>query len=1029
MKARSVKRDLPKRSKSTSLPGDPNPQRRVLKDPQAAQDSDSGLSDDSFTNQMAQHIEEERRYYETNRGKSRVKPFQPPKRCTTDEDEDEKRPELKARKWRPKEGRPPEHMTPAEAAEQRKYNPLIKLLDIKIKIVKPNEQTEPQEDSDNELPQPAKKRLVRRTAPTHGAPRNLVDQTTSLPSKGTALTSQTDRPSRKRPAAQELYDTRPAKRDRHQKMAPSYPRIEIDTRPNFPIENAEQDSIGSLDLPDGFTLTANINRFLRSYQRDGVNFLLSHYRAGNGAILADDMGLGKTIQVISFLAVIMSKTGTVRDEGRRRQKVNASRKSYRPSALGPTCLVICPNSVIDNWARELETWGYFEVGILSSTTDVAHTLRRFKAGAYDILISGFNCATKMIDDIYDLDFSVVIVDEAQRLKNPTTATYRACQRFKTSIRFGLTGTAMQNNLAELHTLFDWARPFALGTYHMWKAFVSDPILHSRKANASRSEIKLGQARAQALVDNCWPDLQLRRTKAEILHELPSKSDHIVLCPMTASQRTAYKNLLASDDVVNMMQHAQPCPCGRKNAKGQPLLRGKCCDQGWSKRIFQNLTVCMKIANHLALLYPNKEDRIEKYEQDKEFIKKLFPGDWTHRTHHYSADTDTELCGKWLVLKPLLRQWKKEGAKVLIFSQWTKMMDILSYWLEQDFPGFVRLDGKVPTAERMARVDEFQRDANKFIFLASTLAGGVGLNLTAANKVVIFDPSWNPSSDAQAMDRVCRIGQKRSVECLRLIALGTAEELIYHRQVYKTHLAEVANTARQPARKFIGVQGDKKDQGDMWGVKNIFRLEPGKIGDQDIDGDTAGEVLFALNRLATEGAAGLNNVDHQKAIIKPFNLPQEDVALPPDSSEVVLRSCRLDGVLSDGEMTELNQRDPRPDSKSAQLDDSSAPCETRTKDRQLRPSRKQTKTLPNVQAHGAGVKDPGRNTTREELPIDDDFEIIQRLQAKCDEVRQRRVDLNEVMGSRYKTEADLARTFFSWEKKKQEKFLQTIRERF
>ncbi|KAH9821300.1 P-loop containing nucleoside triphosphate hydrolase protein, partial [Melampsora americana] len=864
---------LSKRSKSTSLPADPIPQRRVLKHPQVAQDSDSDLSDDSFTNEMAQHMEEERQYYETNRGKSRIKPFQPPKRCMTDEDEDEKRPELKARKWRPKEGRPPEYMTPAEAAEQRKYNPLIKLLDIKIKIVKPKDETEPQEASDADLRQLSNRRLSRPKMPTHSAPHNLDDQATSLALKGNALASQTDPPSRKRPAAQELYDIRPAKRDRQQAKTPDYPRVEIDTRPNFPIENAEQDSIGSLDLAGGFTLTQNINRFLRSYQRDGVNFLLSHYRVGNGAILADDMGLGKTIQVISFLAVIMSKTGTVRDEGRRRQKVNASKKSYRPSALGPTCLVICPNSVIDNWARELET-----VGILSSTTDVAHTLRRFKAGAYDILISGFTCATRMIDELFDLDFSVVIVDEAQRLKSPTTATYRACQRFKTNVRFGLTVrsdyllkvddylfyacfrvllckiilrtyTTLSSEefqhaqskflfyatFSELHTLFDWARPFALGTYYMWKAFVSDPILHSRKANASRSEIKLGQARAEALVNNCWPDLQLRRTKAEILHELPSKSDHIVLCPMTASQRTAYRNLLASEDVVNMMKHAEPCSCGRKNAKGQPVLRGKCCDQGWSKRIFQNLTVCMKIANHLALLYPNKEDREEKYDQDTEFIKKLFPGDWTHRKHHYSADADTELCGKWLVLKPLLQQWKKEGAKVLIFSQWTKMMDILSYWLEQDFSGYVRLDGKVPTGERMVRVDEFQRDPSKFIFLASTLAGGVGLNLTAANKVVIFDPSWNPSSDAQAMDRVCRIGQKRSVECLRLIALGTAEELIYHRQVYKTHLAEVANTARQPARKFIGVQGDKKDQGDMWGVKNIFRLEPGKIGDQEIDG--------------------------------------------------------------------------------------------------------------------------------------------------------------------------------------------------
>lgn len=147
------------------------------------------------------------------------------------------------------------------------------------------------------------------------------------------------------------------------------------------------------------------------------------------------------------------------------------------------------------------------------------------------------------------------------------------------------------------------------------------------------------------------------------------------------------------------------------------------------------------------------------------MQQLFPEDYAQRQYTFSSGYNTELCGKWLVLRNLLKQWKKEGAKVLIFSQWTRMMDMLGYWLEQDFPGyvcpsnfgnqsyiklncvtffhpprFVRLDGSVPTSERLAIVDSFQQDPDKFIFLVSTLAGGVGLNLTAANKVVIFDVS-------------------------------------------------------------------------------------------------------------------------------------------------------------------------------------------------------------------------------------------------------------------------------------------------
>ncbi|PLW29080.1 hypothetical protein PCANC_24293 [Puccinia coronata f. sp. avenae] len=123
------------------------------------------------------------------------------------------------------------------------------------------------------------------------------------------------------------------------------------------------------------------------------------------------------------------------------------------------------------------------------------------------------------------------------------------------------------------------------------------------------------------------------------------------------------------------------------------------------------------------------------------------------------------------------------------------MDRLEYWLQQDFPEFVRLDGSVATRERYKRVEEFQTNPNLFIFLASVRAAGVGLNLTAANKVVIFDPLWNPSQDAQAMDRVVRIGQKQEVECIRLISSGTTEELIYYRQIYKQGLSKVANTGK------------------------------------------------------------------------------------------------------------------------------------------------------------------------------------------------------------------------------------------
>ncbi|KAI9624754.1 hypothetical protein H4Q26_016672 [Puccinia striiformis f. sp. tritici PST-130] len=204
-----------------------------------------------------------------------------------------------------------------------------------------------------------------------------------------------------------------------------------------------------------------------------------------------------------------------------------------------------------------------------------------------------------------------------------------------------------------------------------------------------------------------------------------------------------------------------------------------------------------------------------------------------------------------------------------------MMDILEYWLQQDFPEFVRLDGSVAIRERFKRVEEFQTDPNKFIFLASIKAAGVGLNLTAANKVV---PSWNPSHDAQAMDRVVRIGQKREVECIRLISSGTTEELIYHRQVYKQGLSEVANTGQAPSRHFTGVQGNKKNQGDIFGVKNIFKQQASERASLDPDD---------LRRKARTSSSWC----HCKPCLKPDAM----------SAEALLRNFGADRILPHGEV--------------------------------------------------------------------------------------------------------------------------------
>lgn len=273
-----------------------------------------------------------------------------------------------------------------------------------------------------------------------------------------------------------------------------------------------------------------------------------------------------------------------------------------------------------------------------------------------------------------------------------------------------------------------------------------------------------------------------------------------------------------------------------------------------------ITIFCKVANHAVLIYPNKIDRYqkpEKFAQDQELTRWAYPDSWkNHQSGELFAssktDMDASLCGKWPVLKNLLKTWSDNGDKVLLFSRSTRLMDALQHWIEFVPYNMVRLDGSVPPEKRLDLCDQFNNpEGGIFIFLISTLAGGVGLNLTAANKVVIFDPNWNPVADLQAMDRSYRWGQTRDVYVYRLVGAGSLEELIYTRQIYKQHQAEIAYDAANPSRMFQGVQDDRDNQGELFGVKNLFRYnESTNRTKHSIEQAQISELAFALLNLST-----------------------------------------------------------------------------------------------------------------------------------------------------------------------------------
>ncbi|KAL8293046.1 hypothetical protein RQP46_000740 [Phenoliferia psychrophenolica] len=592
----------------------------------------------------------------------------------------------------------------------------------------------------------------------------------------------------------------------------AYPKRVKKGRPKFDITSLAQDSIGPHVLAPGIVVATPINRFLRSYQREGVDFMYRQYAAGKGGILGDDMGLGKTIQVIAFLSAIMGKTGMKKDDYEsRKDAINAHKNGFHPpSAHGPTALVVCPASVVHNWEREFETWSYLRVGVYggSNRKDV---MEHFKRGYLDVVIAGFEATRTNIGELAELDFSVIITDEVHRVKNPLATTTKALHLFPTKLRYGLTGTAIQNNLEELWCILNWANPGSVGVLNNWRLYISRPLKFSLKVTADDDLLATGRLRAIALVDRLLPNFWIRRTKENVKLQLPKKTDLVVLCPLTDLQKRVYKKLLAHNDIKRILTSSDPCECGALDLHGRPYMRKFCCDPLWYKLILKYITLFQKISNHLELIYPDNEEKVsnpDKYNQDLEWARIAFPNDASKRTRSGLSSLDKTLCGKWPILEKLLALWHDQGDKVLIFSLSLKILDLVKGLMEQTHYKFVTLDGSVANDQRMELVDEFNNKPDVFCFLISTRAGGVGLNLTAANRVVIFDPNWNPSHDLQAMDRAYRFGQTRDVNVYRLVGGGTLEELIYNRQQYKRSQMNMGYDGTAEKRIYTGVEGEK-----------------------------------------------------------------------------------------------------------------------------------------------------------------------------------------------------------------------------
>ena len=439
---------------------------------------------------------------------------------------------------------------------------------------------------------------------------------------------------------------------------------------------------------------------LRSYQKTGLGWLhfLRDFRLGG--CLADDMGLGKTIQVLAMLQERPARP--VDSKGRR-----------------PPSLVVVPRSLVFNWIEEAKRFTP-ELRVLDYTGVQRGPLAE-SFDQYDLVITTYGTMQRDIVALKDLHFDYAILDESQAIKNAHSQRAKACRLLTADHRLAMTGTPVENHLGELWSLLEFLNPGMLGT-----AAVFQDI--SKKVSEDSEGLSLLRRALGPFI--------LRRTKQQVLTELPPKTEQTLHCNLEGKQRKRYDEL---------------------RTYYRAALNERIAKIGMAKAKIHVLEALLRLRQ--AAIHPGLID----------------------------ADARHETSAKLDVLMEQLREVTAEGHKALVFSQFTSFLAIVRERLDREKIVYEYLDGR--TRQRQRHVERFQNDPDCPLFLISLKAGGHGLNLTAADYVFILDPWWNPAVEAQAIDRAHRIGQHRKVSAYRLIARDTVEEKIVELQKTKRDLAD------------------------------------------------------------------------------------------------------------------------------------------------------------------------------------------------------------------------------------------------
>jgi len=570
-----------------------------------------------------------------------------------------------------------------------------------------------------------------------------------------------------------------------------------DSQPTRKVHKSLAEILGIVKNPDDalkkypdvpVVIDPKLAKILRPHQVEGVKFL---YRCtaglidprAKGCIMADEMGLGKTLQCIALMWTLL-------------------KQSPRGKRTIEKCIIVCPSSLVRNWANEIIKW--LGEGVLTplavdgkstKPAELGDALKQWSTAhgrniVRPVLIISYETLRRNVDKLAGTEVGLMLADEGHRLKNGDSLTFTALNSLRCDRRVILSGTPIQNDLSEYFSLLNFANPGFLGTRNEFRKNFENDILRGRDADATDKEREKGDEKLTEL-STLVSKFIIRRTNDILSKYLPVKYEYVLFVDLSPMQKALYNHFITSPEIKKLL----------KGVGSQPL---------------KAIGLLKKLCNHPDLL---------NLPQDIEGSASLIPEEYELSlggSGGRNREIQTWFSGKFKVLERFLHQIHTEtDDKIVLISNYTQTLDLIERMCRYKKYGSLRLDGTLSINKRQKLVDKFNDPNGKeFIFLLSSKAGGCGINLIGANRLILIDPDWNPASDQQALARVWRDGQKKGCFIYRFFATGTIEEKIFQRQSMKLSLSSCVVDEKEDVERLFSADN----------LRQLFQYEPNTASD-------------------------------------------------------------------------------------------------------------------------------------------------------------------------------------------------------